>query len=180
MRPALELTSVPGWATEVTCPPADLSGRHWTIIAFGEAGMQVARRWQDELARSRPGFDLVVHEMPEDDSGDLACEALRADLTDARVGWRLMIAGPASYCLTVRAEAVAAGVADDEMTVASTEVARRAVQCVHCRTVTVAAVELEDVLACTGCARNLLVHYHVSRLQGAHLGYMADAEQQAS
>ncbi len=52
--------------------------------------------------------------------------------------------------------------------------------CVHCRTVTTAAVELSEVLPCSGCGRNLLVYYHVSRRQGAHLGYMVDAEEQSA
>ena len=51
---------------------------------------------------------------------------------------------------------------------------------VHCRTVTTAAVELSEVLPCSGCGRNLLVYYHVSRRQGAHLGYMVDAEEQSA
>ncbi|KUI25507.1 hypothetical protein AU194_00585 [Mycobacterium sp. GA-2829] len=170
MRPALELTSVPDWAVEVTSPPADLTGRQWTIIAIGDAGMQVARRWYDDIACARTEPDVRVHEMED---ADAACAALRGDLADARVGWRLMIAGPAHTCLTVRAAAVAAGVADDEMTVAATEVARRAVQCAHCRAVTVADVELEGVVVCAGCDRELVVHYHVSRRLGTHLGYLA-------
>ena len=73
-----------------------------------------------------------------------------------------------------------AAFADDEITVASTDVRERAVHCVHCRTVTTAAVELSEVLPCSGCGRNLLVYYHVSRRQGAHLGYMVDAEEQSA
>ena len=91
-----------------------------------------------------------------------------------------MMAGPADACLRLRAAAVALGVADDEITVASTDVRERAVHCVHCRTVTTAAVELSEVLPCSGCGRNLLVYYHVSRRQGAHLGYMVDAEEQSA
>ncbi|UXA16440.1 dimethylamine monooxygenase subunit DmmA family protein [Mycobacterium sp. SMC-4] len=179
MRPALELTSIPVWATQPTCPTADLSGRYWTIIAIGEAGMQVARRWDAEVAAvgGRPRSQL--HSTPED-AGDSAGAVLRAALAEARVGWRLMVAGPAHLCLQVRALALAAGVADDEITVASTRIDVRAVHCVHCRTVTTAAVGLEDVVACSGCERNLVVHYHVSRRKGAHLGYQVDAEQQAA
>jgi ribosomal protein S27E len=88
-----------------------------------------------------------------------------------------MIAGPADACLRLRAHAVDCGVADDEITVASSEVASRDVRCVHCGTVTHAAIDLEDVLPCTGCGRNLLVYYHVSRRLGAHLGFTIDAEQ---
>jgi hypothetical protein len=179
MKPALELTSVPIWATAPTRPPADTSGRYWTVIAFGDAGAEVARQWCAEIAGAGVGSGVRVHEVDADDDRQ-ARAALRGGLADARVGWRLMMAGPASACLRLRGEAVAAGVADDEMTVASTEVGTRLVQCVHCRAVTAAAVELEEVASCDGCGRNLLVYYHVSRRQGFHLGFMVDAEGQAA
>lgn len=179
MKPALELTSVPRWATTPTRSPADISGRYWTVIAFGDAGAEIARSWVAEIAATGRESGVRVHHVAVD-GGDAASAALRTDLADARVGWRLMMAGPASACLKLRGQAVAEGVADDEMTVASTDVAQRLVQCVHCRTVTSSAVELEEVVPCVGCHRNLLVYYHVSRRQGVHLGFMVDAEDQAA
>ncbi|MDY6995461.1 MAG: dimethylamine monooxygenase subunit DmmA family protein [Actinomycetota bacterium] len=179
MSPALELTSVPAWATAPTLPDADATGRWWTVIAFGPAGAEVARRWESQLGDCGHRSAVRTHDLAADDH-DGARAALAADLTDARVGWRLMMAGPADSCLRLRAAAMESGVADDEMVVASTEVRGRAVQCVHCRTVTTADVELSDVLPCRGCGRNLLVYYHVSRRQGAHLGYMVDAEEQGA
>lgn len=178
MRPALELTSVPAWATTPTSPHADLSGRTWTIVAFGASGAEIAKLWCSQVAASGRGSGLLVHEVAAEDGDEKARAALVSDLAGARVGWRLMMAGPADACLRLRALAMQMGVADDEITVASTEVGLRSVQCVHCRTVTSATVELEDVLPCAGCGRNLLVYYHVSRRQGAHLGFMVDAEEQ--
>lgn len=178
MRPALELTSVPVWATTATRPGADTSGRYWTVIAFGASGADIARAWIAEIEAIKPGSAVRMHVVPEVDGDAQARAALIADLAEARVGWRLMMAGPADACLMLRASAVQLEVGDDEITVASTEVRSRAVQCVHCRTITSAAVDLEDVVPCSGCARNLLVHYHVSRRLGAHLGYMVDAEEQ--
>ncbi|MHC9293919.1 dimethylamine monooxygenase subunit DmmA family protein [Mycobacterium sp. LTG2003] len=168
MKPALNLTSVPPWATAITLPDADRSGRSWTIIAFGSAD-DVVSVWTTQLP-----VEPTVHRVTTDEE---ARAALAGDLASAVVGWRLMIAGPANACLRLRACALERGVADDEMTIASTEVATRDVQCVHCRAVTTAAVDLESTLRCAGCARTLLVYYHVSRRQGAHLGFMADAEQ---
>lgn len=179
MKPALELTSVPVWATTPTCPPADITGRYWTVIAFGGAGAEITRRWTAEIVSAGRESGVRLHEIDADD-GQRARDALLADLADARVGWRLMMAGPACACLRLRGDAVAAGVADDEMTVASTDVERRLVQCAHCQTVTVAAVELEQVTPCDGCGRNLLVYYDVSRRQGVHLGFMVDAEGQVA
>lgn len=176
MSPALELTSVPHWATTPSEPPADTTGRWWTIVAFGPAGAEVARRWADQIGRVSA---ISTHEVAVGDD-EQAHAALHAGLAEARVGWRLMMAGPADACLRLRAAAVRLGVGDDEITVASTDVRQRAVHCVHCRTVTTAAVELSDVLPCQGCGRNLLVYYHVSRRQGTHLGYMVDAEEQSA
>ncbi|MBX7453608.1 hypothetical protein GR927_36995 [Mycolicibacterium sp. 3033] len=176
MSPALELTSVPAWAITPTEPAADTTGRWWTIIAFGPAGGAVARRWAAQIGRESAvrSYEVAVGD------DERARAALVGALADARVGWRLMMAGPADACLRLRAAAVALGVADDEITVASTDVRKRAVHCVHCRTVTTAAVELSEVLPCSGCGRNLLVYYHVSRRQGTHLGYMVDAEEQSA
>jgi hypothetical protein len=173
MKPDLDLTSVPGWTVQPSRPPADTSGRSWTIIAFESYGAEVDRDWQAQIAAAGRPSEVNVHQVAD---GAAAVDVLRADLAAARVGWRLMMAGPAHACLSLRAEAVALGVADDEMTVATGDVATRPVQCVHCLTVTHGQVALEGVLPCAGCGRNLLVHYHVSRRRGAHLGYQVDAE----
>lgn len=179
MSPALELTSVPAWAVTPTTPDADISGRYWTIVAFGSSGGDIARMWCTQIAAAGYESAIRLHEVPAIEGDDQARAALIADLADARVGWRLMMAGPAHACLRLRALAVQLDVADDEMTVASTEVDSRAVHCVHCRTVTCEPVQIDDVLPCSGCGRNLLVYYHVSRRQGVHLGFMVDAEESA-
>lgn len=172
MRPDLELTSVPRWALTPTCPEADLSGRAWTIIGIGPDGADIARGWVDQIAMAGAASAVRLHEVDIEQ----AMHALTADLVDARVGWRLMLAGPADACLRLRAAASGLGVADDEMTVASTDVDVRAVHCVHCGTVTRARVQLDEVLTCGSCERKLLVYHHVSRRGGTYLGFMVDAE----
>lgn len=179
MRPDLELTSVPGWALTPAEPDADLSGRSWTVVAFGSRGAAIAADWLDQISSAEGGSAVRLHRFAEWEPADRAAAALRADLGSARVGWRLMMAGPADACLKLRGAAVDLGVADDEMTVASTDVDSRSVHCVHCGAVTRARVNIEDTLPCRSCGRNLFVHYHVSRRSGAHLGYMADAERPA-
>jgi hypothetical protein len=176
MTPALELTSVPSWAVAVTNPEADLSGRQWTVVAFGPGTADIVARWSDQIA-SRQGLAAArVHRVNDDAA---ARTAVDQDLADAVVGWRLMMAGPADACLRLWAHALAAGVSDDEITVASSDVATRDVRCVHCGAITSTPAALEDVIGCTGCDRNLLVYYHVSRRLGAHLGFMIDAEEPA-
>ena len=173
MAPPLELTSVPPWTVTPARPPADLTGRYWTVLGIGDDAAPIAAEWTDQIAahdpQARPGVHLV-------DDAASACRALDAALADAVVGWRLLLAGPAHDCLRVRAHALELGVGDDEITVASTEVATREVFCAHCRSVTTARVAIAATLPCTGCGRELFVYYHVSRRLGTHLGFASGAD----
>ena len=72
MKPALELTSVPVWATTPTRPPADTSGRYWTVIAFGDDGAEVARQWCAEIAGAGVESGVRVHEVGAYDAGQAA------------------------------------------------------------------------------------------------------------
>ena len=173
MAPPLELTSVPPWAVTPLCPPADLTGRQWTVLAIGDDAASIAADWIAQIAAHRPDANPRVHLV--DDIG-AARRALHDDLADAVVGWRLLLAGPAHACLRVRADALEAGAGDDEITVASTEVATREIYCAHCRTITVARVGLTGTLPCPGCGRELFVYYHVSRRLGTHLGFVSGAQ----
>jgi dimethylamine monooxygenase subunit C len=172
MAPRVELTSVPPWAVIPLRPDADLTGRHWTVLAIGDDAAAIAAEWTAQIAGHRPDAQPRVHLV---DDAEAACEALGADLADAMVGWRLLLAGPAHGCLRVRAHALELGAGDDEITVASTEVATREIFCAHCRTVTTARVELTETLPCIGCGCELFVYYHVSRRLGIHLGFATAA-----
>lgn len=173
MSPHLALTSVPPWAVDLVRPPADLSGRSWTVLAIGAAAEPIARQWAAEVTKHRPDAALLIHHVAD---ADAACSALRADLAGAVVGWRLLLAGPAHACLRVRSAAIDLGVADDEMTIASTEVGTREIFCPHCKHTALARVDLTDELPCSGCGRVLFVHYHVSRRLGTHLGFAIHAD----
>ena len=173
MTPDLELTSVPAWAVEPTCPPADLTGRYWTVLAVGSDAAPIAARWIDEIRAAHPNARPRLHQVAD---ADAACAALDADLADAKVGWRLLLAGPAHACLRVRARALELGATDDETTIASTEVATREIYCAHCRSTTTAATGMSEEITCSGCARRLFVYYHVSRRIGAHLGFATTAD----
>ncbi len=76
MTPDLELTSVPAWAVEPTCPAADLTGRHWTVLAVGIDAAAIAARWVDEIRTVHPDARPRVHEVAD---ADAACAALDAD-----------------------------------------------------------------------------------------------------
>jgi hypothetical protein len=171
MNPALETTSVPVWAIHAVRPDADLSGRYWSVVALGERAESIAAHWTAQIAARHPQAEVRVHAVADDVA---AADAVTADLADAVVGWRLMIAGPADGCLRLRAFALQCGVADDEITIASASVGIRTVHCAHCGVLTRAEADLGDVVMCAGCDRELVVHYHVSRRLGAHLGSAAD------
>lgn len=172
MSPPLDLTSVPPWAVTPLRPPADLTGRQWTVLAIGDDAAAIAADWTAQIAAHRPGASPRVHIVADTAQ---ACRALRDDLAHATVGWRLLLAGPAHACLRVRADALELGAADDEITVASTEVATREIYCAHCRAISTAEVGLTETLPCDGCGRELFVYYHVSRRLGTHLGFVSGA-----
>ena len=168
MTPATEFTSVPPWAVVPRRAPADVSGRYWTVVAF-PGGESTATEWVARIKGRHPESAPRVHPVSDDLE---ATRVLDADVATARVGWRLMMAGPADACLRLRAHALGIGIGDDEITVASTDVAHRDVHCAHCRTVTRQEVPLGGVVDCSGCGRRLAVQAHVSRRVGAHLGVL--------
>ncbi|MFW6775848.1 dimethylamine monooxygenase subunit DmmA family protein [Nocardioides sp. CPCC 205120] len=176
---SLDQTSLPAWAHEPRVEPADPAGRVHTLLAVGAlddgpegaAVRAVATGWQQALGGA------TVHRHDCADAAGAAA-ALHTDLATARVGHRVLVAGSADACLAVRAVAVRAGLADDELRFGVVAVDRRTVWCVHCSATTTAAVEVDAVVTCPGCARSLLVYAHVSRRTGRHLGFMVDAEDQ--
>lgn len=164
-------TSVPAWTREPHVDLADLAGRTHTVLQIGAdpKSAAVVGGWLAELG-DRP---TSYHRCPD---AAAAAAALDADLATARVGHRVLVAGTADACLAVRAAAVRAGLSDDEVRFGVVSVEERTVWCVHCAVTTSAAVELDDVVACGGCGRRLVVYPHVSRRTGQHLGFMIDAE----
>lgn len=171
MSPPIELTSVPPWALTATTPTCDTSGRTFTIIVFGEAGRVVAAQWMTELGDRTDA--ATIHVVAD---GAAAREAFAADLATHRVGWRLLVAGPLVDVMDLRAAALDAGLADDEITIATTATDERTVLCSHCSSLVVARADIGDVITCRGCSRDLLVYHHVSRRRAAFLGFMVDAE----
>ncbi|TIC80223.1 hypothetical protein E8D37_14795 [Nocardioides sp. GY 10127] len=146
-----------------------------TVLQVGPdpAAAAVVADWCAVLAAAPP-VRVLPHVCAD---AEEALRALAADLQDARVGHRVLVAGSARDCLAVRAAALRAGLTEEELTVGVTSVAVRDVWCVHCAATASAEVDLEGVVACPGCSRSLLVYPHVSRRSGAHLGFQVDAEQ---
>lgn len=170
----LSQTSLPRWAYAGGVATVDPTGRAYTLIGVGASARGVVDQWAQQIGSDREvrchvGADVAT-----------ALTRLEADLATARVGHRLMVAAAVQDCLNVRAMAVCAGLADDEMRFGVLAGAARTVWCVHCRASTTAPVTIDDTFTCSGCERNLVVYPHVSRRTGQFLGFMVDAEEQPS
>jgi dimethylamine monooxygenase subunit C len=164
-------TSVPRWPT--TDPGVDRTGRAFAIMAFGPGAAPVAERWHREVARlGRPVWVRRV-----EGADDAVLTELDERVAAARVGWRLMLAGPQADVLAAYAVATRAGFLAAEIAVLVTDDRHRRVWCAHCDTTSLAEVATGDVTPCAGCGRSLLVYHHVSRRSAAYLGFMADAEE---
>jgi dimethylamine monooxygenase subunit C len=163
-------TSVARWESE---PPAvDSSGREYVVLSAG-AGDSEARAVADGwvTAIERLGRPLRRYD------GDDCARVLDERLAGARVGLRVMAAGPELTVLDVLRTARAAGAIDEELRLFVTDARVRRVQCPHCHEHTEGEVAIGGVLPCSGCGRRLFVYHHVSRLHGAYLGFMVDAEE---
>ncbi|RRO18021.1 hypothetical protein EIL87_07065 [Saccharopolyspora rhizosphaerae] len=158
-------TSLPEWPESVVVDPC---GTRFAIIGIGEAAAVITRGWAEALERPA----RLVHAARAEEAFD----ALDAELRDARVGWRLMLAGPEADVLALRARAISAGAVDEEVRCQVTSRDRLVVHCAHCAAHTAAAVSPGERTTCSGCGQTLHVCSHVSRHRGAYLGFRADAE----
>ncbi|TIC87775.1 hypothetical protein E8D34_08905 [Nocardioides sp. GY 10113] len=177
--PRLEHTSVPPWAVPnaAVSPAPDATGTSYVLVGVGPDGAQQVAAWRREIRAARG--DVPVETVLAEDHADAGVR-LASALAAARVGVRVRVAGAVGDCLALRGVAVRAGVEDDELHVAPTAAGPVAVQCCHCGAITPSAAGIDDVVPCAGCARRLLVYYHVSRRTGTFLGFQIDAEEAAS
>jgi len=162
-------TSVPRWASEP--PEVDASGRRFLVVSSGARAREVAEDWC--AAIETLGRPLWSHHVAD---GSPA-QALAERLADERIGARVMIAGPELPALDALRAAHRAGAIDAELRIHVTGGGVRRVQCPHCHAHTEAIVAVGETVSCAGCGRSLFVYHHVSRLHGAYLGFMADAEE---
>ncbi|GAA3705505.1 dimethylamine monooxygenase subunit DmmA family protein [Gordonia hankookensis] len=169
----IAVSSIPVWARPAAPIGGDLpevSGRSFLLIGVGDAALVEITRWKGVLP------DDVDHQVLTFTEPDRAASALRTELSDARVGLRVIIIGSVGAALALRGVAVSAGLEDDEIYVTTTEVGDIEVFCTHCRDVTATSSSVGDTVICAGCGRDLLIYHHVSRRSGRYLGYLVDAE----
>ncbi|MBD0862785.1 hypothetical protein IA539_16465 [Gordonia sp. zg691] len=166
-------SSVPSWArpgdpVEPASPAP--TGSTYLLVGVGDVADELSR-WESDLP---PRASTRIH----GDRGTVA-GLLASALADSVVGIRVWIIADIGAALALRAVALSAGLEDDEIEVVTTAplgTGTVEVFCAHCRTVTSAEVVVDDVVACVGCRRDLLVYHHVSRRSGRFLGFMVDAE----
>ncbi len=144
---------------------ADLSGRVHLAVCDASGRARLAGF---VAGAQRAGLDVRAFDEGADAS------ALPRALAGADMGWRLYLFGAERWVWLRAREAQDWGLHPASIRVWSEGAARRAVYCVHCRTVT------EDcrhtLAACSGCGRRLAVRDHFSREVGAYMGVQADAE----
>ncbi|ADP84633.1 dimethylamine monooxygenase subunit DmmA family protein [Pseudofrankia inefficax] len=167
-------TSLPPWARGVVPSRATSAtgadGAAHLLVGVGSESAPVLARWAAELGAGRAAVRVL--RAPD---GSAARALLAVALARARVGVRVWVSGPVGACLTLRATALAAGLADDELVVVPVGNGPIDVACVHCGRATEVEAEIGDTIACAGCGRPLLVFEHVSRRLGSFLGFQADA-----
>lgn len=158
-------TSLPEWSEPVV---ADQSGLRFAIIGIGEAAPAITRGWVRSLDRPVWSFQA--------DRAASAFDALDEQLRSARVGWRLMLAGPEADVLSLRSRAISAGAVDEEIRCHVTSRERVVVHCAHCGVETAVTASPGDRTTCAGCGQPLHIYSHVSRLRSSYLGFRADVE----
>jgi hypothetical protein len=173
-------TSVPRWpAVPAGVNPA---GTSYLVLSSGPAGAAVADGWLAEIrAGAKSAWTCQVEGTGTADDFETAAgpdwvAALVEALDRARVGVRIMVAGPELVVLDAARAARGAGALDAELTLHATHTGLKRIRCVHCHTDTRATVEVAETVRCAGCERDLVVYHHLSRRLGAYFGYFGDAE----
>lgn len=170
----IPFSSIPQWARpqgSAATEAIDTDGATHLLVGVGPEASELVERWAGDL-----GDGVAVRILCGEDAAGVS-SPLRAALDGATVGVRVHIAGPVGACLALRGVAAAAGLEDDELRFTPVGAGPVDVFCAHCGGVTPACAAVDDVIACSGCERNLLVYHHVSRLTGHYLGFMIDAEE---
>lgn len=96
-------------------------------------------------------------------------------LVSATVGCRLYLLGDEAFVWRIHAEARAAGLEDDEISMSCAKPGLRQVYCAHCGLTQAAGPE--SSLNCIGCHVGLEVRTHFSRRLGAYLGVCINPDQ---
>lgn len=142
----------------------DLSGRSFLLVGVGVGGRRVCQAWMRQLGRAGRPARFWALDRPAGCGGELA-----GWLAGARVGMRLLLAGPRADVLTLAAQARALHLLPEEITSVEVDAAELPIFCVHCRVTSRLAARPGCRVHCPGCRRELEVHPHVSGHRGSYL-----------
>lgn len=103
-----------------------------------------------------------------------AMEALKDFLPKALMGLSIYVAGSEKFMWLIAEISAGFGVEDTDIAKEITGTLARSVYCVHCKAITHDVHT--NIKKCSGCGKFLFVRDHFSRLLGAYMGLMVDAE----
>ncbi|BAH50793.1 dimethylamine monooxygenase subunit DmmA family protein [Rhodococcus opacus] len=167
-------TSVPRWRSDYSAVDDLAAGALVTcyaLVSDGSVSDRVLRELSERVAPV-PTRALVV--------GDVDGSGLDDLLSEARVGWRFVVAGSERTVATVRSRVISVGALPAEIAavISTPDTPVRDVFCAHCHTTSPnVAIAVGGATRCAGCSEQLTVYYHFSRRHSAYLGYRADAEE---
>lgn len=162
------------------------------VIAEGDGGLAVLKLLQQKYPSQQvKGFfvkspnalknyaDIISSLAPEEfkiyGNTNEALNSLKKSLADCCMGSRFYLAGSEGFIWSVAKVLASVGVQDDDIDKELCGTLARSVYCVHCKAITHDAHH--NVVACSGCQRQLFIRDHFSRRLGAYMGLMVDAEQ---
>ena len=176
MAVSMRSTSVPRWRSDYSAVDDLGAGAlvtRYVLVSERSVGAQVIRELSERVAPV-PTRTVIV-----DDGAGSGFGGLDELLSEARIGWRFVVAGPEHMVGAVRSRLISAGAVPAEIAaIIDPDVPVRDVFCAHCHaTSSSVPVSIGGRTPCGGCSAELTVYYHYSRRHSAYLGYRADSEE---
>lgn len=161
------------------------------VVAKGAGGMGVLQLFQQTyppqpvtvfyVREQGAGLDytetlrkLVGDSFKSFDSETDALYAFYQMLAECRMGTQIYVAGSETFMWSAVKMAKLHGVQEDDVMKQTVHTLARPVYCVHCKGTTPEVTT--NIVTCRKCGRSLFVRDHFSRLLGAYMGLMIDAE----
>jgi hypothetical protein len=152
----------------------DPTARAIGMLGFGAVGMRVVRRWIEQVPA-----DVPVTWAAAQQADAVSLAELERLVAGARVGWRLMLAGPEADVRAAREAVTRLGVLDAQIRSVVTAKELRRVWCPHCTATTETELLPGEQVPCSGCTVPLRLPAAVSRALGAHVGVTSDEPETA-
>jgi hypothetical protein len=170
----------------------DLHGtRHWFVtngasaadrvrVSLALAGLSPMEVWQvSDGKQARHGACVAFpaakqHAFANDAALCDAFEMALRDSTTATIGLRIYVLGSEPFIWSIRRIAQRHALAPEAVQLQHSGTLHRRVYCIHCHAFNEPVTQ--NVVACSGCGRQLFVRDHFSQRLAAFMGVQADAE----